>query len=310
MPFLEHDCAVDPQSPHVDGRIDRCIQELVGASRSFVTGLFDNGCVRLNDEPETDGSRRLRAGDRVAVRYEADRRYTPKPPVRAVARGFTVIHEDDDLLVVEKPAELLTVPSPAGETNTLMDRVAAYVRSKDKKLGAWVVHRLDRGVSGLLVFGKTLEIAEALREQFAARRPEREYEALLAGALPRDAGKFESRLVTAKNLTRYSTRSEREGELAITHYRVVSRLPGFTHVAVHLETGRRNQIRVHCAEAGHPVLGDTRYRPDLACGSFWRWKRMALHATTLGFEHPNTHEPLRFRSELPAEILDFSKRTR
>jgi 23S rRNA pseudouridine1911/1915/1917 synthase len=308
LPFLEHDRAVDSLSPHIDGRIDRYVQELVGESRAFVTGLFDHGCVRVNGEPASDGSRRLQAGDIVAVRYEADRRYAPKPPRRAVARGFDVVFEDEHMLVVEKPPELLTVPTPAGESNTLMDRVAAYVRAQDKKLGAWVVHRLDRGVSGLLVFGKSREIAEALQEQFAARKPEREYQALLAGSLPRDAGTFESRLVTAANLTRYSTRTAREGELAITHFRVILRTAEVTHAVLRLETGRRNQIRVHCAEAGHPVLGDPRYRPDLSCGPLWRTKRMALHAATLGFAHPRTRAMLRFASELPVEMAELLKR--
>lgn len=311
MPFLEHDRAVEPLSPHIDGRVDRYVQELTGASRSFVTGLFDHGCVKVNGEPASDGSRRLQVGDHIAVRYEADRRYAPKPPRRAVARGFEVSFEDEHLLVVDKPADLLTVPTPAGESNTLMDRVAAYVRAQDKKLSAFVVHRLDRGVSGLLVFGKSREIAEALQEQFAARKPEREYRALLAGALQREAGTFESRLEThAASLQRYSTRERGRGELAITHFRVLSRLREITFAGLRLETGRRNQIRVHCAEAGHPVLGDPRYRPDLACIPLWRAKRMALHAATLGFAHPRTREMLRFESELPTEMAELLAKLR
>jgi 23S rRNA pseudouridine1911/1915/1917 synthase len=309
LPFLEHDHAVDSLSPHVDGRIDRCVQELVGASRSFVTGLFDHGCVLLNGEPTGDGAQRLRAGDKVAVRYEADRRYAPKPPRRAVARGFGIVFEDEDIVVVEKPADLLTVPTPAGESNTLMDRVMAYVRAQDKKLGGWVVHRLDRGVSGLLVFAKSSAIAETLHDQFAARKPEREYHALLAGALRRDEGTFQSRLVThAASLQRYSTHHPDRGELAVTHYRVLARSSELTHAVLRLETGRRNQIRVHCAEAGHPVLGDPRYRPDLACGPHWRAKRLALHAATLAFGHPRTGERLRFSSPLPTEMAEILKK--
>ena len=153
-------------------------------------------------------------------------------------------------------------------------------------------------------------IAEVLHEQFAARKPEREYQAILSGNVVQDAGRFESYLATGKNLSRYSTHNDRRGELAITHYRVLGRPPGFTHVAVRLETGRRNQIRVHCAEVGHPVLGDPRYRADLACGSFWRFKRMALHAATLGFEHPKSRTMMQFESKLPIEMQEFLKRSR
>jgi len=219
--------------------------------------------------------------------------------------GFEIVFEDKHLIVVNKPADLLTVPTVRAETNTLLSKVADYVKHVSKGRGAFTVHRLDRGVSGLLVLGKTQEIVRELKDQFAASKPEREYLAIVAGDVQQPSGTFESLLATDKDLNRFSTEDEEVGQLAITHYRVVSALRDTTLVQVRLETGRRNQIRVHFAEAGHPVLGDPRYRPEQAAHPHWPHKRLALHARLLGFEHPVTGQPLRFEAALPAEMERF-----
>jgi 23S rRNA pseudouridine1911/1915/1917 synthase len=156
-----------------------------------------------------------------------------------------------------------------------------------------------------LVLGKTQEIVHELKDQFAASKPEREYIAIVAGQMERPSGTFESLLATDKDLNRFSTDDEEIGQLAITHYRVISVLSDTTLVQVRLETGRRNQIRVHFAEAGHPVLGDQRYRPEAAAHRHWPHKRLALHARLLGFEHPVTDQPLRFEAALPTEMERF-----
>ena len=166
-------------------------------------------------------------------------------------------------------------------------------------------------LSGLLMFGKTKEDARLMQNQFRQRKPERQYDALVAGVVGPDRGEFRSYLATGRNLTRYSTDDEEDGQLAVTHYQVTERLPDTTHVSIQLETGRRNQIRVHFAEAQHPVLGDNRYRKDLWKHIPWAHKRFALHASTLGFNHPITGESMRFSSPLPVEMtkfMSFSKR--
>jgi len=183
------------------------------------------------------------------------------------------------------------------------------VRHVAKGRGAFAVHRLDRGVSGLLVFGKTQDIVRQLKDQFAASKPEREYIAVVAARLKQKHGTFESLLATDKDLNRFSTEDESIGQLAITHYRVVADLDGATLVQVRLETGRRNQIRVHFAEAGHPVLGDPRYQPELAQHPHWQHNRMALHARLLGFEHPVSGQALKFECPLPTEMEQFVRHT-
>ena len=245
-------------------------------------------------------------GDQVVVQFDPAQRYHPLPrPARNP--GFEILWEDRYLLVVNKPAALLTVPTERAETNTLLDKVTQYVRHslQGKSQQAYTCHRLDRGVSGLLVLAKSAEVSQQIRDQFALSKPEREYAALVAGQLDQRQGTFESLLATDKNLTRFSTDDETIGQLAITHYRTVKIIHQATLVQVWLETGRRNQIRVHFAEAGHPILGDPRYRPELAAHRRWPYKRMALHARLLGFEHPITGQRLRLESPLPVEMLEF-----
>ena len=314
VPILTRELVVDAASPLVSVRADRCVQELAGGSRSHVTGLFDHDCVQLNGCLETDPGRKLAAGDTITVRYEDGRRYSPRRrPEQQQHRGFTIVYEDRDLIVVDKSADILTVPTDGREPHTLIYRVNEHVKHGQRGAGAHLVHRLDRGVSGLLVFGKSKSMADSLQSQFRQRKPERQYDAIVVGQVVNDAGTIRSYLATGQNLTRYSTEDEEDGELAVTHFQVVRRLTGSrycpptTQVSVQLETGRRNQIRVHLAEAGHPVLGDRRYRPALWKAVPWPYKRFAMHASTLGFEQPSTGEPLRFVSTLPRELTDFLK---
>ena len=192
----------------------------------------------------------------------------------------------------------------------LVYRVNEYVRRSKRGQGAFPVHRLDRGVSGLLVFGKTKAIAALIRDQFAARKPERKYIALVAGHLAQQEGEFRGLLATDKALNRYSTDDEEIGQFAATHYRVMERLGDTSLVEVWLETGRRNQIRVHFSEAGHPVLGDPRYQPEAARHPGWPYERIALHAQTLGLTHPITGEVLRFEAQLPGEMVGFILRAK
>src|SRR5262245_31027069 len=306
MPLLHKSAEVAPDLPLVGRRIGRLVRQRCGLSRSQVIGLFDHGCIARNGATATRPAERLLAGDRVELCYDANQRYHPKPKPRRNL-GFAIIFEDKHLIVVDKPAELLTVPTRRAETNTLQHKVAAYVRHVAKGRGAFSVHRLDRGVSGLLVFGKTQDIVRQLKDQFAASKPEREYIAIVAGHLKQKQGTFETLLATDKDLNRFSTEDESIGQLAITHFRVVADLDCAPLVQVRLETGRRNQIRVHFAEAGHPVLGDPRYEAELAQHPRWPHQRLALHARLLGLEHPITGQSLRLESPLPVEMEQFLK---
>ena len=312
MPLAESTCTVTAEQT---GRVDRIVQSLTNRSRAEVRGLFDHGCVQLNGNACPHAGTLVAEADVVLVRHDPQRRYRPKARPRdreqvssksGPRKGpFRIVFEDRDLIVVDKAASALTVPTDRGETNTLLDALARSLLRRGHRGRVSVVHRLDRGTSGLLVFGKNPRVARELQAQFRARKAEREYAALVAGRIEREAATFDSRLGTTRSLQRYSVRREGAGERAVTHYRVERRFAGATYVRVTLETGRRNQIRVHFAEAGHPVLGDERYAVEVARHPGWKHKRLALHAAVLGFVHPRTREQLRFESPLPDEFKTF-----
>lgn len=285
-------------------RLDLAVKQLSGFSREQVRGLLDHQCVKLNGAVTDEPGQPLSVDDRIEIAFDPHHRYHPKKKIRG-GLGFGIVYEDRHLIVVEKPAALLTVPTPKNDRGTLLERVANYVKIVSRGKGAFQVHRLDRGVSGLLIFGKTTELAQMLRDQFAMHKPEREYVAIVRGKLDKPEGMIESFLATDRDLNRYSTDDESIGQHAVTHYRVIEELAGASVVQVWLETGRRNQIRVHFAEAGHPLIGDQRYRADEAADSRWTHARIALHARLLGLSHPMTGEPLRFESPLPHEMKNF-----
>jgi 23S rRNA pseudouridine1911/1915/1917 synthase len=191
---------------------------------------------------------------------------------------YGIQHEDDDILVVEKPAGLLTAPTPEGDRNTLASQLG-------KRFGpVFVVHRLDLGTSGLLVFARTAEANRALSERFRTHDLDREYLAVLGGRLEQDA---------------YTVTEPVQGKRALTHITVVERIGSVATVArCRLETGRTHQIRLHTMHLGHPVLGDARYGTRTPIEP----PRMALHATTLGFIHPRTGLSVRFEAPLPSDL--------
>lgn len=204
--------------------------------------------------------------------------------------GFTLVHLDDYLAVVDKQAGLLTVPAYGDPC--LVDLLEAQLdRQCFGRHRLAVVHRLDRQTSGLLVFARAPQIAAHLAKQFACHTTEREYLAVVGGCLNKDSDTLSSPVL---------------GKRAVTNYRTVSTANNTTTVTIRLETGRRNQIRRHFAEIGHPVLGDTRFEPAAAAHHLWPHTRLALHARTLGFVHPVTKQTVRFEAALPDPFAQFT----
>jgi 23S rRNA pseudouridine1911/1915/1917 synthase len=287
------------------GRADAFVRALCETSHSQSRGMIDHGCVSINGAPCADPGTPLRVGDKVVVRYDPTQRYREKKQKRWDDRTFTITYEDEHLIVVDKAAGTLTVPTDRGDPNTLVERVSIYLSHSRTEREACLVHRLDREVSGLLIFGKHEAIATQLIEQFKLQKPRRVYNAIVAGNLPDDEGTFRSHLATGNNLDRYVTTPFKDSEEAITHYRVLQRMEDATLVEVILQTGKRNQIRVQFAYEMHPVLGDTRYEPERATHPRWIRRRIALHATSLTFIHPVTGQELTLDSPLPVAMTKF-----
>jgi 23S rRNA pseudouridine1911/1915/1917 synthase len=286
------------------GRVDVVVRLLSESSHSQVRGMLDSGCVSINSTIILSGATTVVVGDLVSIRFDPTQGYREKKKCWD-DRTFTVSFEDDHLIVVDKSAGTLTVPTARNERNTLVDRVSIYLGHSRSKREACLVHRLDRDVSGLVIFGKHKQVATRLIEQFKQRKPARVYAAIVAGVVSTDKGSFHSHLATGKSLERYVTRPSPTTELAITHYRVIRRMSDTTLVEVTLETGKRNQIRVQFANAEHPVLGDPRYKTELAMHPRWIRKRIALHAKSLGFEHPISGDAMQIESPLPSAIEKF-----
>lgn len=298
------------------GRVDLIVKAMTGRSRSQLRGMCMNGCLSINGLSISEPSVTVKEGDVVDVRYDPQCKYreqwlgkfqskSAKGPF--VCKSFSVVFEDDYLIVVDKQAGILTVPTERHESRTLVDEVSRYLGGHNRAL---VVHRLDRETSGLVVFAKQSNIAGALQNQLRLRAPEREYLTIVAGVMKEDSGKYESYLATSKRLSRYSVENPNGGEHAITFFEVAERLAETTLVRVKLDTGRRNQIRVHLAEADHPIIGDRRYRPDNTQHLDWPHSRLALHAHVLGFQHPVSGEDLRFVSEMPRTFQTFVRQQR
>lgn len=287
-------------------RLDRVVQRLTGASRRRTQGLFDQHCVELNGALCHEPWKWLVEGDEVVVTYDESAHYA-KAKRHPKHLGFTIFLEDDHLIVVDKPAAWLTVPTPKRESNTLVQRVADYLtqRNRGKPVRVWAVQRLDRGVSGVLVLAREAEAASTLRQSFASHEPHRQYIAIVAGRMRDDAGEFRSRLASGDDLKQRSVDDGEGGQMAVTRYRVERRWDDATLVRVELETGRRNQIRVHFAEAGHPILGDLLYGKSPVPNPRWQHKRLALHAEQLDFDHPVTGERLEFSALWPVEFTEF-----
>jgi 23S rRNA pseudouridine1911/1915/1917 synthase len=302
MPLVTQSTRVTADLPPLAGRV---VIALTGLSHNKVRGLFDHGCVTVNDQPCGEPRTPVQVGDEVAVKYDPAQGYPAKRRPWSDP-SFSIVYEDAQIIVVNKAAKILTVATERGGNEATLDqRVSYYLKNTGRRREAIVVHRLDRGVSGLLVFAKSQGVFRTLQEQFKAHKPERLYVAIVAGHMRRPNGTFRSHIGTGKNLTRFSTRDESQGELAVTHFEVKQQLADTSVVEVRLETGRRNQIRVHFAEHGHPVIGDPNYGHERAQHPNWRAERIALHAITLGFEHPITGKPLQFVSELPREMERF-----
>jgi 23S rRNA pseudouridine1911/1915/1917 synthase len=269
-------------------------------------GIIDADCVTVNGQPALNYGLRLQAGDEVAVAFDPDRVYAALPrPSRTADTPFEILWEDRDLLFVNKPAGLLTVPAEKHNDPCLAEAITDHYRRRGfKRFQLYIAHRLDRYTSGVLVFAKTPEALNGLKHIFDEHHLRRVYIAILVGELPENAGTLTDKLVERKSLRMSVVRTgskapgdAKGAKLAVTHYRVLERLPGYTVVEVKLETGRRNQIRVQFADRGFPLLGDQVYGAPSE-----HLDRQALHAELLGFRHPVSGETVTVSAPLPADM--------
>ena len=281
--------------------IDFLIAKMGGMARSSVKQLLGQRRVKVGNAVQTRHDYMLKAGDVVTVSSGRGNSQLTHPKLR-------IVYEDDDLIVVNKQPGLLTVSATPGSSETTAYSILrAYVKKQNARAGIYVVHRLDRETSGLLVFARSEELQHYMRQYWRELVTERTYIALAEGVLEPREGRITTWLTEDKrNAVVYSSPVDDGGDIAITNYKVlrtakgeVIEAKGYSLVELHLETGRTNQIRVHLASKGCPVVGDRKYGHG---NEYSPIDRLCLHAKVLAFIHPVTEKTVRFESPVPKEF--------
>jgi 23S rRNA pseudouridine1911/1915/1917 synthase len=272
--------------PTLASRLQTLYPEASGTSRK---DWLARGRVTVNGAVVRDGRAEVADADRIRLGDETVSRVT-------LARPLALVYEDEHLIVIEKPADLLTIATDTEHERTAYRLVFAYLGAKRPPVRPFIVHRLDRQTSGLLVLAKSTAMKRDLQQQFAARSVTRGYVAVVEGRVAADAGTLEDHIVQNAALKVRKTDARVTGaRVAVTRYRVREHRKHATVLDVTLGTGRRHQIRVQLAALGHPVVGDFTYHAKTD-----PIRRLCLHASTLGFTHPATGKPVRFESPPPA----------
>ena len=286
-------------------RLDRFLVRALGKefSRTFIKKLINGGFVLVNGK-NANAHRRVSAGDSTEVSIP------PPEPAELIPEKipFDIVYEDKDIMVIDKPAGLAVHPAGNSRGGTLVN--ALLYRSKDLSgiggvLRPGIVHRLDRETSGLMVVAKTDAAHRNLSGQFKNRKVKKTYIALVMGCVQLDNGRIDLPLARKKtDVTRMGVSfTDEKKKRAVTGYKVLKRMKGFTVLEISLETGRTHQIRVHLTHEGYPLLGDRLYgsaRKAMA--------RQALHASKLGFYHPGTKKFMEFESRLPHDMQSLIDR--
>ncbi len=282
--------------------MDFLLAKMGGMAKSSVKQLLGQRRVKVGNAIQTRHDFALKAGDVVTVSSGRGNSQLNHPKLK-------IVYEDDDLIVVNKQPGLLTVAAtPGSSETTAFSILRAYVKRQNARAGIYVVHRLDRETSGLLVFARSEELQHYMREYWRELVTERTYIALAEGVLEPREGKITTWLTEDKrNAVVYSSPVDDGGDIAITNYKTlrVSNQPSlisnqfYSLVELHLETGRTNQIRVHLASKGCPVVGDRKYGHGNESSPI---DRLCLHAKVLAFIHPVTEKTVRFESPVPKEF--------
>lgn len=281
-------------------------------SRSRVVTAIERGRVFVNDieSAAADASYRINAGDEVCA--WTDRPGSARRRPDAVRSNLRIVFEDDDLIVLDKPPGLLSVPLDVREAAaSIFEHVEDHLRRSGKRRPL-VVHRIDRDTSGLVVFAKHAGAQRHLRDQFRRREPERIYWAVVYGCPEPPSGTWRDRLVWDEraSIQKETHRNDPQGLDAIADYRVVERFADTSLVEVRLDTGKRNQIRIQARLRGHTLVGEQRYVFGPAQLRPVTFPRHALHAYRLAFQHPGDGRPLRFEAPVPDDFTALLDRLR
>lgn len=261
-------------------------------SRNSVKSLLASHRVSVDGAPITQFNFKLVPGDTVIISKTAIRRKTRS--------NLPIIYEDDSLIVINKPSGLLSIASDKEKGSTAYRMLSDYVQQKDKHNRVFVVHRLDEDTSGVLMVAKNVEIQQALQANWNDIVTKRGYYGVVEGQLLEKKGTVKSYLRKNAQNMMYSVKSPKDAQLAITHYKVMKENENYSLLDINIDTGRKNQIRVHMGDLGHNIIGDDKYgNPSNPI------KRLGLHAYCLEFTHPFTNKKMKFTAPMPQEFKDL-----
>ena len=281
-------------------RLDVFLAQKVEITRSYAATLILNGCVTVNGNKASKNTK-LKISDRIDIAIPDPQEYTAQPE----NIPLDIVYEDEHLLVVNKPKDMVVHPAAGNYSGTLVNAVLYHCGNSLSGINGvmrpGILHRIDKNTSGLLLVAKNDNAHNFLAQQIKEHSLTREYEAVVYGNVKSDSGTVNAP-IARHPVKRKQMAIVSGGKEAVTHYTVLERFGNFTHICLRLETGRTHQIRVHMASLGHAVAGDDVYGPKKVitklCGQ-------CLHARKIGFIHPKTHEYMEFTSELPQYFTKF-----
>jgi 23S rRNA pseudouridine1911/1915/1917 synthase len=271
------------------------VEQLPAQTRNNIKSLLTHRQVIVNDKVVTQYNHPLRPGQEVVINWAL---------VRAQDRikGLKIIYEDADLIVIDKPAGLLSMASDEEKQHTAYRQLTDYVRIDNPEFRIFIVHRLDRDTSGVMLFAKNEAVKRALQDKWKEAVTDRAYIAVVEGRVKKQTDTVRSWLLETKTGLMYSGSKAGDGLEAITHYRLLQANDKYSLLEIRLETGRKNQIRAHMKDIGHSIVGDKKYG-----ASTNPLGRLGLHAHILAFHHPTTGELLRFETEVPKTFTRLFK---
>ncbi len=258
-------------------------------SRNSVKSLLSSHRVSVDGAPTSQFNFKLYPEDTVII---------SNAPIRRKTRSnLPIIYEDDEIIVINKPSGLLSIASDNEKNSTAYRMLSDYVQQKDKHNRIFVVHRLDEDTSGVLMVAKNVKIQQALQNNWNDIVKKRGYYAIVEGVMEKKSDTIKSYLKKNSQNLMYSSKKAGDGQLAITHYKVIKGNDKYTLLDVNIDTGRKNQIRVHLGEKGHHIIGDDKYGEPAN-----PIKRLGLHAYELDFIHPFTGKLVKFTCPMPKEF--------
>ena len=260
-------------------------------NRNNIKSLLRNKQVFVGGKIVFQYNHPLQPGDEVTVRWN-------RLPDAQQYPGIQIVFEDEHLIVIEKADGVLSIATEKEKRNTAYSILSEHVKKQHADNKIFIIHRLDRETSGLMMFAKSEEIQKKVQESWQSTTKERVYLAVIQGQLAQPDGVISSYLVESpKSMMVYSSQNPKNGQKAVTYYETLKTSKGFSLLKVRLETGRKNQVRVHMQSIGHPLVGDKKYGSEIN-----PLRRLGLHAWILAFQHPVTGEALHFETSIPGKF--------